>query len=435
VPGFNDSHAHFAGGARLLSRLNLYGVASKEEVLALVAERVADAEPGEWISGSRYDHTLWAAQDDWPTREDLDRVSPENPVVLSRASGHSSWVNSLALELSGITAQTPDPPAGEIQRNPETGEPTGILLETAQGLIDRPRGDDLTDDERERAARGALLDGFEHAAKLGVTSVQTSSSLGEMERVRALHEEGWKTLRWTGWGSLGQAERLHEMGLTTGSGDPWVRLGILKGFIDGTLGDGTAAMFEPFADRPDFDGLPRMSQEELTEAVVTADRLGFQIGVHAIGDRGTHMVLNAFEEAMLRNGTEGRRHRVEHAQLIDPYDIPRFGQLGVIPSMQQTHQTTDMRFAEGRVGFERSKTAYPWRSLLQTGAVLAFGTDWSVEPLDPMRGVFSSATRTPQAPSLSSATPRALKSSTMAGIRSLTSLSPFHRSKVTPSAA
>lgn len=394
VPGFNDSHAHFNGGAALLSRLNLYGVPTLEEVLALVAERVADAEPGEWITGSRYDHTLWAAQDEWPTKEQLDRVSPENPVVLSRASGHSSWANSLALELSGITADTPDPEAGEVQKDPETGEPTGILLETAQGLIRRPRGSDLSADERERQARNTLLDGFEHAAKIGVTSVQTSSSLGEMDRVRALHEEGWKTLRWTGWGSLGQTERLHAQGLHSGDGDHWVRLGILKGFVDGTLGDGTAAMFEPFADRPDFTGLPRMTQEELTEAVVTADRLGFQVGVHAIGDRGVHMVLNAYEDAAIRNGTSGRRHRIEHAQLIDPYDIPRFGRLGVIPSMQQTHQTTDMRFAEGRVGFERSKTAYPWRSLIQTGAVLAFGTDWSVEPLDPMRGVFSSYTRT-----------------------------------------
>jgi len=211
--------------------------------------------------------------------------------------------------------------------------------------------------------------------------------------VRELQAEGWKTLRWTAWGSLSQAQRLHDMGLHTGDGDHWVRLGMLKGFVDGTLGDGTAAMFEPFADRPDFTGLPRMSQEELTEAVVEADRLGFQVGIHAIGDRGVHMVLNAYEAAALRNGTSGRRHRVEHAQLIKPDDIARFGRLGVIPSMQQTHQTTDMRFAEGRIGLERSKTAYPWRSLLNAGAVLAFGTDWSVEPLDPMRGVFSSTTR------------------------------------------
>lgn len=393
IPGFNDSHAHFGGGSSLLSRLNLYGVDSREEVLALVAERVAEAEPGEWITGSRYDHTLWGAQDDWPTKEDLDRVAPENPVALRRASGHSSWVNSMALEVSGITAETPDPPAGEIQRDPGTGEPTGILLETAQGLLEISRGEELSPEERRRRRERTLLDGFEHAAKIGVTSVQTSSSLDEMAIVRELHADGWKTLRWTGWGSLGRARRYHDDGVHTGDGDHWVRFGMLKGFIDGTLGDGTAAMFEPFSDRPGFTGLPRMEQDELTERVVEADALGFQVGIHAIGDRGVHMVLNAFEQAMLENGTTGRRHRVEHAQLIAPDDIRRFGRLGVVPSMQQTHQTTDMRFAEGRIGYERSKTAYPWRSLLDAGAVLAFGTDWSVEPLDPMRGVFSSTTR------------------------------------------
>jgi predicted amidohydrolase YtcJ len=168
----------------------------------------------------------------------------------------------------------------------------------------------------------------------------------------------------------------------------------LKGFIDGTLGDGTAAMFEPFADREGFLGLPRMTQEQLDSAVILADRLGFQIGIHAIGDKGSHMVLDAYEKAATRNGTRDMRHRIEHAQIIKPDDLARFGQLGVVASMQQTHATTDMRFAETRIGVERSKTAYAWRSILDGGGMLAFGTDWSVEPLDPMRGVFSSYTRT-----------------------------------------
>jgi predicted amidohydrolase YtcJ len=395
IPGFHDAHAHFGSGASGLRTLNLYGVDSKEEVLRLVAERVAQAAPGEWITGSRYDHTLWTSSDDWPTRYDLDRVAPDNPVRLTRASGHSSWVNSMALRLSGITRETADPPAGEVQRDPATGEPTGILIESAQGLVRGGGGDrGMSAEERHQRQKDDLLAGFRHAARLGVTSVTTSSSLAEMDLLRELKADGQLTLRWTGWLSIGGIKRYVEQGLRTGDGDDWIRIGMAKIFIDGTLGDGSAAMFEPFTDRPDFLGLPTMTQEELTRLIVYADRHGWQTGTHAIGDKGSHLVLNAVEQALLENGTRDMRHRIEHAQLLKPDDIRRFGQLGVIASMQPTHCTTDMRFAEERVGYDRCKTAYAWRSLLDAGAVLAFGTDWSVEPLDPMRGVFSSVTRT-----------------------------------------
>jgi len=392
VPGFNDAHAHFAGGAAGLRRLNLYGVDSLEEVLRRVKARVDRAEPGEWITGSRYDHTLWGER--WPTKEDLDRVAPDNPVVLTRASGHSVWVNTMALELSGITRDTEAPRGGEVQKDPETGEPTGILLESAAGLLRRERDRDEDPESARRRRESDFLAGFAHAAMLGVTSLQTSSSLEELDFVRELRDRGKLTVRYNGWLPLRAARDLSERGIRTGDGDHWVRVGFLKGYIDGTLGDGTAAMFEPFADRPGFHGLPRMTQDEVDAAVLFADRHGFQIGIHAIGDAGTHMVLNAFERAARVNGTTGRRHRVEHAQIVHPDDIRRFGALGVIPSMQPTHCTTDMRFAETRVGRERCHTAYAWRSLLQSGAMLAFGTDWSVEPLDPMRGVFSCVTRT-----------------------------------------
>ena len=391
IPGFNDSHAHFGSGSARLRELDLYGVSTLDEVLRRVADRVRQAKPGEWVTGSGYDHTLWGER--WPTKEDLDRVSPNNPVILRRASGHSAWVNSQALKLNNVTRTTPNPNAGEIQKDPRTGEPTGILLESAQSLI-RRTAPEMSPDERRKRQREDLAAGFRHAAMLGVTSVVSGSNTAEMELLRELQREGSLTLRWTGWLPLGQARRLADQGIRTGQGDYWVRVGFLKGFIDGTLGDGTAAMFAPFSDRKDFDGLPTMTQDELTEAVVFADRMGFQVGVHAIGDRGVNMVLNAFERAATVNGTRDMRHRVEHAQLIAPNDIRRFGALGVVPSMQQTHATTDMRFAELRVGVERSKTAYAWRSLLDGGAVLAFGTDWAVEPLDPMRGVFSSVTRT-----------------------------------------
>jgi len=393
IPGFNDSHSHFMGGSSGLRRLNLYGVDSLEKVLALVKDAVSKAQPGDWISGSRYDHTLWG--DQWPTKEDLDKVAPDNPVILTRASGHSVWVNSLALRLSGVTRETKDPRAGEIQKDRETGEPTGILLESASGLVRRRnRGPRRTPAQRKARRKADLIAGFAHAAKLGVTTVQTSSSLAEMDLVRELAKEGKLTVRWNGWLPLRQARWLHERGVVTGQGDHWVRDVFLKAYIHRTHGDGTAAMFAPFTDRPDFDGLPTMTQDELDAAVVEADRLGFQVGIHAIGDRGAHMVLNAFEKAANINGKKDRRHRIEHAQVIHRDDIRRFGKLGVIASMQPTHCTTDMRFAERRIGRLRCRTAYPWRSLLDSGAVLAFGTDWSVEPLDPMRGVFSGITRT-----------------------------------------
>lgn len=391
IPGFNDSHAHFSGGSAGLRQLNLYGVSSIAEVQRLVAERVKSAKPGEWITGNRYDHTLWGTA--WPTKEDLDKVAPNNPVRLTRASGHSSWVNSMALKLNNVTKDTPNPAAGEVQKDPRTGEPTGIMLETAQSLI-RVNTNAGTPDEQRQRQRDDAIAGLRFAATLGVTSLQSSSSLNELEMLRQLAKDSLLTARFTGWLTLGQARQLAAQGVRTGQGDDWVRVGFLKGFIDGTLGDGTAAMFEPFADRPDFVGLPRMTQEQVDSAVIIADRLGFQIGIHAIGDKGTSMVLNAYAKAAQRNGTAGMRHRVEHAQLITPDDIRRFGQLGVIASMQPTHATTDMRFADTRVGYERTKTAYPWRSLLDAGAMLSFGTDWSVEPLDPMRGVFSAATRT-----------------------------------------
>ena len=239
VPGFNDSHAHFSGGSSGLRSLNLYGVATLAEVKRLVAERVAKAKPGEWITGSGYDHTLWGTR--WPTKDDLDKVAPNNPVVLTRASGHSSWVDSLALKLGGVTKETPNPAAGEVQKDPKTGEPTGILLESASSLVRAQRAQ-LAPDERRQRARDDLLAGFRFAAELGLTSVQSSSSLEELEMLRDLHKEGKLTLRFDGWLPLAQAQALADQGIRSGQGDLWVRVGFLKGFIDGTLGDGTAAI-------------------------------------------------------------------------------------------------------------------------------------------------------------------------------------------------
>ena len=386
LPGLIDSHVHFAGGGRSLSTLTFRGVDSIEKIQEMVAARIKELPGGAIISGSQYDHTLFPGGN-WPRKEDLDVVSPNNPVVIRRVDGHSSWVNSLALEQSNITKDTPSPFGGEIMKDPETGEPTGILTEAASGLI-RVKGPRIR-----TSAQDNIKMALQHAAKRGLTGIHSSSGLTEIERYNELKEKGELTLRVYAWLGIRGLDSYMEKGIKQGQGDDMVRVGFQKIFIDGTLGSGTALMFEPFTDEPEKVGLPQMEEEEFYALVEKAHENGYQIGVHAIGDKGVNWVLNAVERAQQKHGKKGLRHRIEHAQLIIPEDIPRFAELGVIASMQPTHCTTDMRFCEIRVGKERSQGAYIWRTLLDHGAHLAFGTDWSVEPLDPMRGLYSCVTR------------------------------------------
>ena len=386
IPGLIDSHVHFAGGGRSLSTLTFRGVDSIEKIQELVAARIKELPEGAIISGSQYDHTLFPGGK-WPTKEDLDVVSPNNPVVIRRVDGHSSWANSLALKQSNITKDTPSTSSGEVMKDPETGEPTGILTESASGLL-RLKGTRVRSSQEDNIGMA-----LKHAAKLGLTGIHTSSSLSEIDHYNKLKAEGGLTLRVYAWLGVRGLDSYIEKGIKQGQGDDMVRVGFQKIFIDGTLGSGTALMFEPFTDEPDKLGLPQMEEEEFYALVENAHKNGFQIGVHAIGDKGVNWVLNAVEKAQQKHGKKGLRHRIEHAQIIIPEDIPRFKELGVIASMQPTHCTTDMRFCEQRVGMERSKGAYIWRTLLDNGAKLAFGTDWSVEPLDPMRGIYSTVTR------------------------------------------
>lgn len=386
VPGFTDAHLHFASGGRSLATLTFRGVDSVEKIQEMVAAKIAELPEGAPVFGSQYDHTLFPGGA-WPTKEDLDKVSPSNPVVIRRVDGHSIWVNSLALKQSGVNKNTSSPFGGEIMKDPKTGEPTGILKEEATGLI-RVKGS-----AQEPSLQEDIEQGLHHAAKLGVTSIQTSSSLKEIEIYKKLKAAGSLTLRVYTWLPIKGLDTYSEKGIRQGQGDDMIRVGFLKAYIDGTLGSGTALLFAPFSDDPGTSGLPQYDENEFYSLIEKAHENGYQVGVHAIGDKGVNWVLNAVDRAQKKHGKKGLRHRIEHAQVIRADDFPRFQELGVIASMQPTHCTTDMRFCEQRVGIERSKGAYAWRTLLSNGAHLAFGTDWPVEPLDPMRGLYSAVTR------------------------------------------
>jgi len=386
IPGLIDAHTHFSSGGRSLISLSFRGVNTIAKVQEMVAAKIKGLAPGALVSGSKYDHTLFPGGN-WPTKEDLDKVSPDNPVVIRRVDGHSIWVNSSALKRSGITRDTKDPFGGEIFRDPKTGEPTGILTEAATGMI-RVSGDEVKSTPEQD-----ILRGLEHAARLGLTGVHTDSDLTEIELYNKLKAEGRLSLRVYAWLPVEGLDSYIRKGIHQGQGDEMMCIGFQKVFIDGTLGSGTALMFAPFSDEPGKSGLPQMPEAELDALFEKAQAKGYQTGTHAIGDKGVNWVLNAVERARKKFGTKDLRHRIEHAQIIVPADVPRFQELGVIASMQPTHCTTDMRFCAQRVGQERSKSAYIWRTLLDNGAKIAFGSDWPVEPLDPMRGLYSAVTR------------------------------------------
>jgi len=401
VPGFNDAHTHF--GPIDTDYIELRYITDPNIITERVKEAVAAARPGQLISGGHWEHEMFTTRQ-WPTKELIDAVSPNNPVVLTRADGHSSLVNSYVLKKSGITRNTPDPDGGEIQKDPQTGEPTGILKETARRLLKTGAVPvERTPEEEEARRIAGYQAALDMAARLGVTTVQImgSSSLRGgttgAEWWERFRNEGRLTCRVYFSGIMTENEEslknFDEIRKRYPLTENWIRFAMLKGFIDGTLGSGTMLVFEPFLDAPDKTGLPQMSYEELERAVVASDKWGFQIGIHAIGDKANNWILNAFEKARQANGKRDSRHRSEHAQILKLEDIPRFAELGVIASMQPTHCITDKRFAEKRIGAERCKGAYAWRRLLDAGAKIAFGTDYSVEPLDPVEGLYAATTR------------------------------------------
>jgi len=388
MPGFNDAHVHIGGAGEDWIAVRLNGVKSVGELQKRLAEGVAQHKESEWIKGSGWDHTFWPDKK-FPNRQQLDEVSPKNPVILTHISGHVAVANSLALQLAGISKATANPAGGEIERD-ATGEPTGMLKEgAAMGLVDS-KIPPPSMEQRRRGIELALADVAQH----GVTSVQDNSAWEDFLTYRAIKNDGKLTVRITEWlpfpAPLGKLEQTRRDGGTT---DPWLRTGALKMVTDGALGSRTAAMLAPYSDDPSTSGIMTMEPEKLRALALERDKAGFQLNFHAIGDRANRVALDVFEAAAKANGPRDRRDRIEHAQVVAASDFPRFARLQVIASMQPSHQTSDMRWAEQRVGPERVKGAYAWATMQKFGVRLAFGTDYDVEPISPFRGLYACVTR------------------------------------------
>ena len=395
LPGFNDAHVHFIQGGHALMSVSLDRVTSLEEIQRRVQEKLKDRKEGEWILGRGWDQEILPGKK-WPTKELLDTIAPNNPVSLSRICGHCTLVNSYVLRISGITKNTPDPPGGVIVRDPVTGEPTGILHEKAAHLIKRP---ELSDKESHDLDKKAVQLALREAARFGVTSVQDLD--GKIGVLKELLDEGALTVRvYAGVALTSSPQKLQEYKewkQRLVDNNHMLKFGVIKGFIDGSLGSSTALLAVPYKNNPSTSGLQLMTQEELNDIVASCDRENFQIAIHAIGDKGVHVVLNAFEESLKRNGKRDARHRIEHATAIIPEDIPRFDALGVIGSVQPvfgpSYGLTIQSFFEDRMGKERAKSTNIWRTLARANARLAFGTDWPVESINPMEGIYSAVSR------------------------------------------
>jgi len=394
IPGFNDAHLHF--GPLDPDYIELRYTTDPSVITEKVRMQVAKSKPGQLIVGGHWVHELFIDKN-WPSRELIDNVSPDNPVLLDRADGHSTLVNTYVLKMSGITRETKDPFGGEIQRNPVTGEPTGILKDAAMDLI-KTGNATITrspDEEKERTWQGYKL-AMKEACELGVTSIQNAGG-ADFNAYERLRQEGFLTSRIDIGapltGNSGVLNQYKEQEKKYPKDGNWIRFGYLKAFADGSIGSSTALMFDPYSDDASNSGLAMWPYEELEKMILTADKMGFQIGIHAIGDKANNWILNAYEKAIGVNGKRDSRHRDEHTQTLQLSDIPRFAKLGVIPSMQPTHCISDKLFYEKRVGIERCKGTYAWRSLLNEGAQLAFGTDYQVEPLNPMEGLYAAVSR------------------------------------------
>ncbi len=397
MPGFNDAHCHLEEGGFSQMSVDLRGTKSLAEMQERIAAKTKTAAPGEWIQGSGWDHTVWPGQK-LPTAQDLDAVTGGHPAVFSRVDGHIDVVNTAALRQAGITGQTKAPEGGKIDLD-ANGQPTGIIRETAKGLV-LAKVPPPTPAQRRKAAELALS----NAAQWGVTSAQDNSSweaflvYGEMER------EGKLAVRISEWLPFdAPVDLLEKHRAAHPAGDTMLHTAMLKGYMDGSLGSRTAAMLAPYSDDPGNSGLPRYEQARLNRMAIDRAAAGFQLGFHAIGDRASQMALDAFSEAerycrenKLRNGAtkpDDFRFRIEHDQVNTPEQFKQYRELGVVASMQPNHLLTDMNWAMERIGPERAKTSYAWKEFLDAGVPLAFGTDYPVEPITPFRGVYAAVTR------------------------------------------
>ena len=392
LPGFNDAHVHFVDGSTLLSNVRLFDAVTREEFTRRVAERARTLKKGDWLLGGGWDHEKFPGAT-MPTREWIDAVTPDNPVWLDRYDGHMGLANSAALKLAGVDRNTADPPGGEIMRD-AAGNPTGALKDAAADLVER-----MIPAPSEEQLAVAIRAGLAEARRVGLTSFQDISHAEEMRVYQKLARAGELTARVYGITPITQYQAPVGAGITAGFGNDWIRTGALKGFADGSLGSTTALFFEPYNDAPGKYGLfnaMMLPEGHMLAMAQPADAAGLQIAIHAIGDRAIHEVLSIYSEILKRNGpgpARGRRWRIEHVQHLRPSDYDSFARLGVIASMQPYHAIDDGRWAEKRIGHERAKSSYAWRSLLDHHARLAFGTDWPVAPLNPLLGLYAAVTR------------------------------------------
>lgn len=388
-PGFTDAHGHLENLGIVAVNINLLGTTSVEQIKERIAARVAQAPPGSWIYGRAWDQNRWPDKS-FPTHHMLDAVASEHPVSLERVDGHALWVNKKALDLAGITRDTPDPPGGRIVRDRE-GNPTGVLIDNATALIDSvvpPPSKAERTEAIQRAVQECLRVGLTQMHDMGA-DMETIAIYRDLIREKKFPFRVYAAIdgvgrTWDFYRRRGPERDESEHKLTVRA---------LKLYADGALGSRGAALIEPYADDPGNRGLTLTSTDVLTQACTEALEAGFQVCTHAIGDRGNHIVLNVYENVLGSGHVLDPRFRVEHAQVLDPHDIPRFARLGVLPSMQPTHCTSDMYWAEGRIGPKRIAGAYAWRSLLDAGSIIPGGSDFPVESPNPLLGFYAAITR------------------------------------------
>jgi predicted amidohydrolase YtcJ len=391
LPGFIDNHTHFMSGGFQLQNVDLRFAKDEKEFAQIIKKR-AEERPGKWITGGDWDHDLWTSGN-LPAKEMVDAYTPNTPVMVNRYDGHMALANSYALKLAGITKETPDPPGGTIVRDPLTGEPTGLLKDEAMSPV-YALIPSSTDDELLNAARLALAE----ARKYGVTSIQDmaySNGDRDIKTYIELNRRGELTSRMNCVSFITDWRHLSRSGVQSMLGNEMVRIGALKAFIDGSLGSTTALFFDPYVSDPSTRGLPMdvVTDGRLEQWVTSADSARLQLRVHAIGDSANSLLLDMFERIIKKNPVWDRRFRIEHAQHIHPKDFKRFADLGVIASVQPYHAIDDGRWAIKRIGHERCKTTYPFRSFLDNGVTMCFGSDWTVAPINPLLGIYAATTR------------------------------------------
>lgn len=390
LPGFIDSHTHFLNGGFSLSNIQLYEVKSREDFVSRIKDKADSLGKGEWILYGDWDHQKFDPPQ-LPHKEWIDSVTQKNPVCINRHDGHMVLANTVVMKMAGITKDSLPPTGGEIIKDRVTGEPTGILKDAAMDLVFQHIPESSLD-EKIKAAAAAL----EHAAQMGVTTIHDMNYEESALALEQLFKDKKLTARIHGYTPISQQKYFSTVKSNIPPNQFYLTLGGLKGFVDGSLGSATAFFFEPYTDNPLTSGLlaPDMFPDgEMERRILQADREGLQMAVHAIGDRANHLILDIFEKVIQKNGVRDRRWRIEHAQHLLPEDMERFVELGILASMQPYHAIDDGRWAEKKIGEDRARFTYAFQSLLDNGAVLVFGSDWTVAPMNPLLGIYAAITR------------------------------------------